>query len=82
MYPTSRGIEELGVRRGADPVTLAWLAGRLGAVVDLHPGFGIAWPGSLPGLPVSARGIRPGSLAFVALAPRRASAATEKGAWL
>lgn len=37
MYFTDRGIEELEQRRGADEVSLAWLADRLRAFVDLHP---------------------------------------------
>ncbi len=39
VYFTDRGIEELGERRGEDEVTLAWLAARLQAFVDLHPEF-------------------------------------------
>ncbi len=39
MYFTDRGIEELADRRGADEVTLAWLADRLRDFVDLHPDF-------------------------------------------
>ena len=39
MYATDRGIEELADRRGEESVTLAWLAGRLQAFVDLHPEF-------------------------------------------
>ena len=39
---TDRGIEELAERRGQDEVTLAWLATRLQAFVDLHPGFEVA----------------------------------------
>ncbi|MDQ1710371.1 MAG: hypothetical protein QOG49_1756 [Frankiaceae bacterium] len=37
MYFTDKGIEELAERRGAETVTLAWLAGRLRDYVDLHP---------------------------------------------
>jgi len=37
MYFTDRGIEELEQRRGADEVTLAWVADRLRAFVDRHP---------------------------------------------
>ena len=37
MYFTDRGIEELDSRRGADEVTLAWLAERLREFVDLFP---------------------------------------------
>ena len=39
MYATDRGIEELADRRGEESVTLAWLADRLRAFVDLHPEF-------------------------------------------
>lgn len=39
MYFTDRGIEELLHRRGADEVTLAWLADRLQEFVDLNPEF-------------------------------------------
>ncbi len=39
MYATDRGIEELADRRGDQEVTLAWLAGKLQAFVDLHPEF-------------------------------------------
>jgi hypothetical protein len=39
MYFTDRGIEELESRRGSDSVSLAWLADRLRAFVDLHPQF-------------------------------------------
>ena len=39
MYATDRGIEELAERRGAESVTLAWLADRLQAFVDLNPDF-------------------------------------------
>ncbi|MGD0374253.1 MAG: DUF6104 family protein [Streptosporangiaceae bacterium] len=37
MYFTDRGIEELAERRGADQVTLAWLAERMGEFIDLNP---------------------------------------------
>ncbi len=37
MYFTDRGIEELEERRGADQVTLSWLAERLRDFVDVHP---------------------------------------------
>ncbi|HSV67157.1 MAG TPA: DUF6104 family protein [Mycobacteriales bacterium] len=37
MYFTDRGIEELADRRGAETVTLAWLADRLRDFVDLNP---------------------------------------------
>jgi hypothetical protein len=37
MYFTDRGLEELEERRGADRVTLGWLAERLREFVDLHP---------------------------------------------
>lgn len=37
MYFTDKGIEELGDRRGAETVSLAWLAERLRDYVDLHP---------------------------------------------
>ena len=39
MYATDRGIEELADRRGEEQVTLAWLADRLKAFVDLNPEF-------------------------------------------
>jgi hypothetical protein len=39
VYATDRGIEELADRRGEDEVTLAWLAGKLQAFVDLNPEF-------------------------------------------
>ena len=39
MYFTDRGIEELEQRRGDEEVTLAWLADRLRAFVDLNPEF-------------------------------------------
>jgi hypothetical protein len=37
MYFTDRGIEELADRRGADEVTLGWLAERLREYVDISP---------------------------------------------
>ncbi len=37
MYFTDRGVEELARRRGAETVTLAWLAEELRVYVDLHP---------------------------------------------
>ncbi|MEN3359545.1 MAG: hypothetical protein V7637_3527 [Mycobacteriales bacterium] len=39
MYFTDRGIEELADRRGEETVSLAWLADRLRAFVDLNPEF-------------------------------------------
>ncbi|CAM05558.1 hypothetical protein A8924_6735 [Saccharopolyspora erythraea NRRL 2338] len=39
MYFTDRGIEELEERRGDDEVTLAWVADRMRAFVDLNPEF-------------------------------------------
>ena len=39
MYFTDRGIEELTERRGAETVTLEWVAERLRDFVDLHPEF-------------------------------------------
>ncbi|MGL5911966.1 MAG: DUF6104 family protein, partial [Phycicoccus sp.] len=39
MYFTDRGIEELDSRRGADEVTLGWLAEQLRTFVDLNPEF-------------------------------------------
>ena len=39
MYFTDRGMEELADRRGDELVSLAWLAERLRAFVDLHPEF-------------------------------------------
>jgi Family of unknown function (DUF6104) len=39
LYFTDRGIEELEQRRGEEEVTLAWLADRLRAFVDLNPEF-------------------------------------------
>jgi uncharacterized protein DUF6104 len=42
VYFTDRGIEELDQRRGAEEVTLGWLAGRLRDFVDLNPEFEVA----------------------------------------
>jgi hypothetical protein len=39
MYFTDRGIEELVERRGADEVSMEWLAARLQEFVDLYPEF-------------------------------------------
>jgi hypothetical protein len=39
MYFTDRGIEELAQRRGAETVSLEWLAERLRDFVDLNPEF-------------------------------------------
>jgi hypothetical protein len=39
VYFTDRGIEELEQRRGDEEVTLSWLADRMRAFVDAHPGF-------------------------------------------
>lgn len=39
MYFTDRGIEELEERRGAESVSMAWVAGRLREFVDLNPDF-------------------------------------------
>jgi hypothetical protein len=39
MYFTDRGIEELVERRGADEVSMEWLAARLQEFVDLKPEF-------------------------------------------
>jgi hypothetical protein len=39
VYFTDRGIEELETRRGEEEVTLAWVADRLRAFVDLNPEF-------------------------------------------
>jgi hypothetical protein len=39
VYFTDRGIEELDQRRGAEQVSLAWLAGRLQEFVDRNPDF-------------------------------------------
>ena len=41
MYFTDRGIEELAARRGEEDVSLAWVAERLRAFVDLNPEFEI-----------------------------------------
>jgi Family of unknown function (DUF6104) len=37
MYFTDRGIEELDERRGAEQVSIGWLAERLREYVDEHP---------------------------------------------
>jgi hypothetical protein len=37
VYFTDRGIEELAERRGADEVSLSWLAERLREFIDEHP---------------------------------------------
>ena len=42
MYFTDRGIEELSERRGAETLTVDWLAERMRDFVDLHPEFEIA----------------------------------------
>jgi hypothetical protein len=39
MYFTDRGIEELTERRGAETVSLEWLAEQLRVFVDQHPQF-------------------------------------------
>jgi hypothetical protein len=39
MYYTDRGIEELAERRGAENVSIDWLAERLRDFVDLNPEF-------------------------------------------
>jgi Family of unknown function (DUF6104) len=39
VYFTDRGIEELVERRGAEQVSVEWLADRLQAFVDAHPEF-------------------------------------------
>jgi hypothetical protein len=39
VYFTDRGIEELEQRRGAEEVTLTWVAERLREFVDLNPEF-------------------------------------------
>jgi Family of unknown function (DUF6104) len=39
VYFTDRGIEELAGRRGAEQVSLGWLADRLREFVDLNPEF-------------------------------------------
>lgn len=41
MYFTDRGIEELQARRGAEDVTIEWVAERLREFVDLNPEFEI-----------------------------------------
>ena len=42
LYFTDRGIEELEDRGGEEQVSMAWLAERLRAFVDLNPGFDVA----------------------------------------
>jgi hypothetical protein len=42
LYFTDRGIEELEERRGEEQVSMAWLADRLRAFVDVNPGFDVA----------------------------------------
>jgi hypothetical protein len=37
VYDTDKGIEELADRRGADEVTLGWLAERMREFVDFTP---------------------------------------------
>jgi len=37
VYFTDRGLEELAARRGAEEVSLGWLAERLRDFVDAHP---------------------------------------------
>ena len=39
MYATDSGIEELLDRRGAETVSMEWLADRLRVFVDLNPEF-------------------------------------------
>jgi uncharacterized protein DUF6104 len=39
MYATDRGIEELAERRGAEDVSVEWLADRLRVFVDRNPAF-------------------------------------------
>lgn len=39
MYFTDRGIEELEQRRGAEQVSLSWLADRMRVFVDENPEF-------------------------------------------
>jgi uncharacterized protein DUF6104 len=39
VYFTDRGIEELVERRGAEEVSIVWLAERLREFVDLNPEF-------------------------------------------
>jgi hypothetical protein len=41
VYFTDRGIDELAARRGEEDVSLAWVAERLRAFVDLNPEFEI-----------------------------------------
>jgi hypothetical protein len=42
MYFTDAGIEELDERRGAEQVSMSWLAERLRDFVDLNPEFDTA----------------------------------------
>jgi hypothetical protein len=39
VYFTDRGIEELEQRRGAETVSLGWVAAQLQSFVDLNPEF-------------------------------------------
>jgi hypothetical protein len=39
VYFTDRGLEELAARRGAEHVSLDWLAERMREFVDLNPEF-------------------------------------------
>ena len=39
MYFTDRGLEELAARRGAEQVSLEWLAERMREFVDANPEF-------------------------------------------
>jgi Family of unknown function (DUF6104) len=39
VYFTDRGIEELVERRGAEQLSIEWLADRLQAFVDANPDF-------------------------------------------
>lgn len=39
MYFTDRGLEELATRRGAEQVSLEWLAERMREFVDANPEF-------------------------------------------
>lgn len=41
MYFTDRGIEELENRKGAEEISISWLAARLAEFVDLNPDFEI-----------------------------------------
>ena len=41
MYFSDRGIEELQARRGAEDVTLDWVADKLQEFVDTYPEFEI-----------------------------------------